>query len=180
MAGESRQMRVAPAPWLDMPNGRLYGDLTLPSQQEFLSMITLSRALLALLAGFALAPAAHAAGVIAATGAWSRPTPPGAPTAVGYLTLTNHGRAPDRLMSEDSPAAGTVSLHQMSMDGGIMRMRPVTGGLEIAPGASVTLDPNGDHLMFEGLKRPFKSGDAVPVVLHFQHAGKVAVALVVR
>jgi len=112
--------------------------------------------------------------------AWSRPTPPGAPTAVGYLTLTNHGHAPDRLMSEDSPAAGTVSLHQMSMAGGIMRMRPVTGGLEIAPGASVTLDPNGDHLMFEGLKRPFKSGSKVQVALHFQHAGLVRVMVVVR
>ncbi len=112
--------------------------------------------------------------------AWSRPTPPGAPTAVGYLTLTNHGHASDRLMSEDSPAAGSVSLHQMSMDGGIMRMRPVTDGLAVAPGASVSLDPNGDHLMFEGLKRPFKSGDQVPVVLHFQHAGAVRVMMAVR
>jgi len=145
-------------------------------------MNTVSRLLPALLAltALGLAPAAQAAGVIAVTAAWSRPTPPGAPTAVGYLTITNHGHAPDRLMSEDSPAAGTVSLHQMSMAGGIMRMRPVAGGLDVAPGAPVTLDPNGDHLMFEGLKRPFKSGDQVPLTLHFQHAGVVRVLLVVR
>jgi len=143
-------------------------------------MITFSRALLAVLTSLSLTPAAQAADTIAVSGAWSRPTPPGAPTAVGYLTIANHGHAPDRLLSEDSPAAGMVSLHQMSMAGGIMRMRPVTGGLEIAPGASVTLDPNGDHLMFEGLKRPFKSGSKVQVALHFQHAGLVRVMVVVR
>ena len=123
---------------------------------------------------------AEAPSGIAVTQAWSRPTPPGAPTAVGYLTVTNHGRDADRLLSADSPAAGAVSQHQMSMTGGIMRMRPVTGGLEIAAGASVSLDPNGDHLMFEGVKRPFRTGDQVPAVLHFQHAGAVRVGFVVR
>jgi periplasmic copper chaperone A len=112
--------------------------------------------------------------------AWSRPTPPGAPTAVGYLTIANQGHAPDRLMSADSPVGDTLSLHQMSMAGGIMRMRPVVGGLAIPPGAKVSLDPNGDHLMFEGLKRPFKSGDQVPAVLHFQHAGAMRIRFVVR
>lgn len=135
-------------------------------------------AVLAAASVFTSVPAAAA--TLSVDNAWSRPTPPGAPTAVGYLTLTNHGHAPDRLIGEDSPAAGAVSLHQMSMDGGIMRMRPVTGGLAIAPGASVSLDPNGDHLMFEGLKRPFKSGDQVPVMLHFQHAGAVRVMMAVR
>jgi len=132
------------------------------------------------LAVFATAPVAWSAGRVVVTGAWSRPTPPGAPTAVGYLTIANQGHAPDRLMSADSPATGTLSLHQMSMAGGIMRMRPMVGGLAIAPGATVTLDPNGDHLMFEGLKRAFKSGDQVPAVLHFQHAGAVRVRFVVR
>ena len=128
----------------------------------------------------ALGPIAWAEGRVVVTGAWSRPTPAGAPTAVGYLTIANHSAKPDRLMSVESPAATSVSLHQMSMDGGIMRMRPVTGGLAISPGGSVSLDPNGDHLMFEGLRRPFKAGDSVPMVLHFQHAGVVRVALAVR
>ena len=129
---------------------------------------------------FAVAGVQAGAPALVVAGAWSRATPPGAPTAVGYMTITNHGRQADRLISADSPAAGALSLHQMSMTGGIMRMRPVAGGLEIAPGASVTLDPNGDHLMFEGLKRPFKSGEQVPAVLHFQHAGAVRVRFVVR
>jgi len=136
-------------------------------------------AALALIAMTAPAVADAPAGIVA-TEAWSRPTPPGAPTGVGYLTLTNHGRNADRLVSVNSPVAGAVSLHQMSMAGGIMRMRPVTGGLVIPPGGSVSLDPNGDHLMFEGLKRSFRRGDQVPTVLHFQHAGAVRVRFVVR
>jgi len=136
--------------------------------------------LLSALAALAMPPAAYAAGSITVRGAWGRATPPGAPTAVAYLTITNHGHMPDRLISLDSPAAQTVSLHQMSMAGGIMRMRPVAGGLAIPPGASVTLDPNGDHLMFEGLKRPFKAGDRIAVVMRFQHAGAVGVKVVVR
>jgi periplasmic copper chaperone A len=135
---------------------------------------------IAALALLALAPAAWAGGHVVVTDAWSRATPAGAPTAVGYLTIANRGATPDRLMSVDSPAAATVSVHQMSMAGGIMRMRPVIGGLEVAPGGSVSLDPNGDHLMFEGLKRPFKAGEQVPVVLRFQHAGAVRIVFVVR
>lgn len=119
-------------------------------------------------------------GDIAVTSAWSRATPVGAPTAVGFVELTNHGAQPDRLLSVDSPAADHVSLHQMSMAGGIMRMRPVVGGLEIAPGATLSLNPNGDHLMFEALRRPFRSGDRIPAVLHFQHAGAVRVEFVAR
>ncbi len=61
----------------------------------------------------------------------SRPTPPGAPTAAGYLTITNIGRTPDQLVGGDSPLASKVEIHRMSMTGGIMRMRAVPGGLPI-------------------------------------------------
>jgi len=115
------------------------------------------------------------AGALVVSGAWSRPTPPSAPTAVGYLTITNHGAEPDRLAGADTPAAASLSLHSMSMAGGVMRMRPVTEGLAIAAGASVSLNPMSYHLMFEGLKRPFKPGDHVPAVLHFEHAGDMQV-----
>ena len=49
--------------------------------------------------------------------AWSAPTPPSAPTAAGYLTITNRGHKPDRLLSLSSPAAAAVDLHLMSMEG---------------------------------------------------------------
>jgi copper(I)-binding protein len=109
--------------------------------------------------------------------AWSQATPPAAPTAVGYLTITNHGSAPDWLLDEASPAAASVQLHLMSMDGGVMRMRPVQGRLVVPAGGSVTLEPTGYHLMLVGLKRPFKAGDHIALTLRFKRAGVVHTVL---
>ena len=106
---------------------------------------------------------------------WSRPNPPGAPTAAGYLTITNTGRHADVLLGGSSPKADKIEVHQMTMAGGIMRMRPVPGGLPIPPGQTVTLAPDGYHLMLIGPKRPFKVGDHIPATLHFQRAGAVNV-----
>jgi copper(I)-binding protein len=63
----------------------------------------------------------------------------------------------------------------MTMAGGIMRMRPVPGGLPIPAGQTVKLEPNGYHLMLIGPKRPFKVGDRIPATLRFQRAGAVKV-----
>ena len=136
-------------------------------------------AALAGLVVLSLAGAAGAHSAVTVSHAWARPTPPGAPTAVGYLTITNTGGAPDRLLSADTPTASVLGLHSLSNTGGVMRMRSVPEGLPIGPHATVTLSPDGYHLMFEGLKGPFKAGDLAPAVLHFQHAGAVRVRFVV-
>jgi copper(I)-binding protein len=65
------------------------------------------------------------------------------------------------------------------MEGNVMRMRERDGGLEIPPGATVTLAPGNLHLMMMGLKEPFKQGDKVPVTLVFEKAGKIDVELAV-
>jgi copper(I)-binding protein len=111
---------------------------------------------------------------------WARPTPPGAPTGAGYFSVTNTGATPDRLLAVASPAAQAVQIHQMSMTGGIMRMREVAGGLDIAPGQTLALTPGGYHLMFVGLKTPFTLGAHIPATLTFAHAGKVAVEFYVQ
>ena len=64
---------------------------------------------------------------------WARATPPTAPAGGGYLTVTNKGTTEDRLISVKSPAAGAVQVHEMKMEGNIMRMREVEGGLAIHP-----------------------------------------------
>ncbi|HUO21270.1 MAG TPA: copper chaperone PCu(A)C [Caulobacteraceae bacterium] len=138
-----------------------------------------------MLAVLALASGARAADhdpgrTIAIEHPWSRPTPPQAPTAVGYLTIVNRSGAPDRLIAVSSSAATQVSVHTMSMAGGVMRMRPVAGGLPIPATAPITLGPDGKHLMFVGLKRPFRPGERIPVTLTFEHAGKVGAELVVQ
>lgn len=117
----------------------------------------------------------HPAGELKIVHPWSRPTPPGAPTAVGYLTITNTGHAPDALVGASTPAAASLELHELSMAGGIMRMRAVPGGLTIAPGQSVRLAPGGYHLMFMGPKKPFAVGDEIPATLRFRRAGAIKV-----
>jgi len=105
--------------------------------------------------------------------AWSRATPKAAKVAGGYLTIENRGVQLDRLLSASSVAAAKVEIHQMSMQDGIMTMRPREDGLAIAPEATVTLEPGGDHIMFIGLTAPFEEGQRVPVSLNFERAGKI-------
>ena len=75
-----------------------------------------------------------------------------------------------RLVSASSPAAGLVEIHEMSMDGHVMRMRALPNGLELPAGKAVALKPGGFHLMLMDLKQPLKAGDTVPVTLVVQAA----------
>jgi hypothetical protein len=108
---------------------------------------------------------------------WARATAPTAPSGGGYLSITNTGTTPDRLISAKSPAANLVQVHEMKMDGNVMRMRELEHGLEIKPGETVTLAPGGMHLMMTGLKAPLKQGEKVPVSLVFEKAGSIDVEL---
>lgn len=107
--------------------------------------------------------------------AWSRASPKGAKVAAGYLAIENHGTATDRLLSASSAAAAKVEIHRMSMQDGIMTMRPVEDGLAIPADQTVTLAPGGDHIMFVGLNAPFEEGQRIPVALRFERAGRIDV-----
>jgi copper(I)-binding protein len=120
------------------------------------------------------------AGDLEISAAWARAMLPGQPAGGGYLTVTNKGAAADRLTGASSPAAGKVEIHEMKIENDVMVMRPVDGGLEIAPGATVELKPGGFHLMFMSVTEPFAEGGTVPLTLEFEKAGKVEVALPVR
>ncbi|MBK5959872.1 hypothetical protein CCR97_16915 [Rhodoplanes elegans] len=106
---------------------------------------------------------------------WTRATPGGAKVAGGYMTITNTGTAPDRLVGGSLPQAGRFEVHEMKTENGIMTMRPITGGLEIKPGETVKLAPGGYHVMFMELKEPLKEGATLPGELRFEKAGTVAV-----
>ena len=108
---------------------------------------------------------------------WTRATPKGASTAAGYLKITNTGTTPDRLVGASSPVAGRVEVHEMSMENGVAKMRPLKDGLEIKPGASVELKPGSYHLMLEELKQPIKKGDHIKDTLTFEKAGSVDIQL---
>src|SRR3954466_8860926 len=138
-----------------------------------------STALLVLLAAPAQAQEVKA-GDLVITQPWSRATPGGAKIAGGFLTIENKGAAPDRLIGGAGDGAGRVEIHEMSMNNGVMTMRPLDGGLTIEPGKTVKLAPGGYHLMMLELKSPFKKGDQIPVTLEFEKAGKVAVSFEVQ
>ena len=109
------------------------------------------------------------------TGPWSRATPKGAPVAAGYLTIKKNGTTADRLVGGSADVAPKFEVHEMSMDNGVMKMRPIKGGLEIKPGETVELKPEAMHVMFVGLKKPLKEGDHIKATLVFEKAGKVDV-----
>ena len=148
-------------------------------------MISFPRtAILPILAALLLAAPARAddvkAGDLVISQAWTRATPGGAKTGGGFLTIENKGSAPDKLIGASSDGAGKVEVHEMTMNNGVMKMRPVEGGLTIDPGKTVKLAPGGYHLMMTDLKKPLKQGDKMPVTLEFEKAGKVAVTLDVQ
>ncbi|WP_262029588.1 DUF1775 domain-containing protein [Microvirga sp. Mcv34] len=132
------------------------------------------------IAGVGTAPQAVKAGTLTLEQAWSRATPGGAKVGGGYVSITNTGTAPDRLIGGSFPLASKVEVHEMRLDGDVMRMKPVEGGLEIKPGATVELKPGGLHLMFMDLKEPLKEGQNVKGTLIFEKAGSVEVEYAVR
>lgn len=111
---------------------------------------------------------------------WARATPKGAKTAAGYLAIKNTGSTPDRLTGGSLADAGGVQVHEMIMDHGVMKMRPLPDGLEIKPGETVELKPGGVHLMFTDLKARLVKGQSVKGTLTFAHAGTVDVEFAIE
>jgi hypothetical protein len=91
--------------------------------------------------------------------------------------MTNSGTAPDGLSCAGTDVAAQCQIHTMGMENGVMKMRPVEGGLEIKPGETVTLKPGGDHMMFVKLKHPLQTGNAVEATLQFEKAGAVKIEM---
>jgi periplasmic copper chaperone A len=117
------------------------------------------------------------AGDLVITQVWGRATPGGSRIGGGYLTVENRGSAPDRLIGGSAEVAGRIEVHEMSMNNGVMTMRPLDNGLSIEPGQTARLAPGGYHLMLFDLKSPLRQGDKVPVTLEFEKAGKVMLSL---
>lgn len=111
---------------------------------------------------------------------WLRETAPGQSAGGGFVTLTNIGHREDRLLGGSSPLAASVEVHMMRMDGSVMRMRPMPGGLALPAGLPVALRPGAEHIMLIGLKRPLRRGETVPVTLRFARAGELTVRFAVQ
>ena len=106
-------------------------------------------------------------------------TPAIAMAGAGYLTITNNGDTPDRLIDvrADFPR---VSIHETVVTDGVGQMLPVES-IEILPGETVTLQPGGYHVMFMGLEgRQFVDGESFTGTLVFEQAGEVEVEFAVE
>jgi hypothetical protein len=119
-------------------------------------------------------------GSLEITTPWTRATAPTARTGGGFMTITNKGATADRLVSARSTASEKVEIHEMQMDGSVMRMRELAKGLDIPPGATVMLKPGSYHIMFMELKAPLAKDAKVPVTLVFEKAGSIDVQLNVQ
>jgi copper(I)-binding protein len=117
-------------------------------------------------------------GPIKVENAYTRATMPGQQVAGGFMKIENKGTA-DQLVSASSPAAGEVQLHEMSMEGSVMKMRQVKD-ITVPAGGSVELKPGGLHLMFMNIKAPLTAGESIPVKLKFAKAGEVEVKMPVN
>jgi hypothetical protein len=127
-----------------------------------MNKIVFALALATSFAAFAQAPAP-----VTVQGAWARAVLQGQSSSGGYMTLV--ASEPLTLTGASSPAAGIVEIHEMRMEGDVMRMRAVDR-LELPAGKAVELKPGGYHLMLMNLKAPFRGDMRVPVTLQFRDA----------
>jgi copper(I)-binding protein len=111
---------------------------------------------------------------------WARATPKGASVGGCYMKIANTGSAADRLIGGASDISSRFEVHEMSMDNGVMKMRPLANGIEIKPGQTVELNPSGYHVMLVGLKQQLMQGDHFKATLEFEKAGKVDVEFIVE
>jgi copper(I)-binding protein len=127
------------------------------------------------------APAAtFRAGALVIEQPWFRATPKGADVAGGYMKITNTGNVPDTLVGGTLEGTRRFEVHEMVMQGDVMRMRPVSGGIEIKPGETVELKPGGYHVMGIGLAQGLVEGQTIKGTLQFKNAGAVSVEFPVR
>jgi copper(I)-binding protein len=115
---------------------------------------------------------------VSATDVWCRPTPTGGRTGACYATLT--AGQDDRLLAVATPAAASAQIHDMSTEGGMMKMAEMEGGLPLPAGQAVNLAPGGRHLMLIGLASPLTDGETTSLTLDFETAPDLTVQAAVR
>lgn len=105
---------------------------------------------------------------VAVSDGWVRATVQGQRATGAFMRLTAKESA--KLVAGSSSAAGIVEIHEMKMDNDVMKMTPLTNGLDLPIGKTVELKPGGYHIMLMDLKAPLAVNSNVSVTLTFQDA----------
>lgn len=100
--------------------------------------------------------------------AWARTSVPGQKATGAFMKLTAKDGA--KLVAISTPAAAVAEVHEMKMDGDVMKMRAVSGGLDLPAGKTVELKPGGYHVMLMDLKAALPKDSSVPMTLTFKDA----------
>lgn len=114
------------------------------------------------------------------SGAWVRAMRPGQKVAAAYLSILNRGETADRLIGARSLASPRVEMHEMAIEDGVMKMRPIADGIEIGPGDRVEFKPGGLHFMLTGIDAALVAEDEIELTLDFEKAGSVVLQFPVR
>lgn len=103
---------------------------------------------------------------------WVRLAPvPDRPSAA-YFTIHGGPNAAE-LISVRSSVAIRTELHDMAMDGNVMRMRPITGNLPVPALGEVKFAPGGKHIMLFQVNPGIKPGSAVPFTFTFADGTRI-------
>jgi copper(I)-binding protein len=100
---------------------------------------------------------------------WARATVAQQKASGAFMQITSAQGG--RLVAAESPVAGVVEIHEMAMDGQVMRMRAISG-VDLPAGKAVELKPGGYHVMLMDLKRSLTPGESIPITLVVESAGK--------
>jgi len=106
---------------------------------------------------------------VSVSDAWARATVPGQKVSGAYMKIQSDADA--RLVSASSPAVPRVEVHEMKMDGDVMRMREVQA-IDLPKGKTVSLEPGGYHIMLMNLPKPIAAGEVIPLTLTIESGGK--------
>ncbi len=109
---------------------------------------------------------------------WIRSAPPTATVLAGYMTIHNRSGNNIVFTAASSPSFSTVQLHRTTLHNGMMHMETVKT-LPINAGGSATLEPGSYHLMLSNPKQAIKTGDSIPLTLHFENITK-SIHLIVK
>ena len=111
--------------------------------------------------------------------AWARQSPVASGNGAVYMKLANQGGLDDVLIGAQSDVATAVELHETKMDGGLMKMSPVSN-IKIPAGGSANLEPGGYHVMLINLKQPLEPGQKVKLTLMFEKSAPLTIEAEVR
>lgn len=106
--------------------------------------------------------------------AYIRTMPPGRSTTAAFLSIANHTGQSCRITEADSELSDRLEFHQHLHADGMMRMRKVTGGINLAAGETVVFKPGGLHIMLFNIDQPLIAGESTQLKLNTDQCGSVS------